>query len=140
MAGSGFRAVAMLNWLSQLFRRHREVPPQRRLSSPVRVLSDDKTITVNDGAGSIATLAWADLGNVTVLTTDMGPFQVDLFWVLSDRDGRHSITIPMDAGGEHTLLQAMQARLSGFDNMAVVEAMSSTGPGVFQIWPAAEMI
>jgi hypothetical protein len=33
----------------------------------------------------------------------------------------------------------MQARLTGFDNMAVVEAMSSTSNAVFQIWPAADL-
>ena len=130
----------MLNWLSKLFRRRDEALPQRRFISSVRVVHDDRIITVDDGAGGIATLAWADLGNVTVLTTDAGPFQIDLFWILTDRDNRHSLTVPMDASGEHALLKAMQARLAGFDNMAVVEAMSSTGDGVFQIWPAAEML
>jgi hypothetical protein len=126
----------MLNWLSKLFRRHREDVPLRRITSLVRVSHDDKVITVDSGTGTIAVLGWSDLASVTILTTDAGPFQVDLFWILSDRDGRHSLTIPMDASGEHALLKAMQARLSGFDNMAVVEAMSSTGYGVFQIWPA----
>ncbi|MCC7253350.1 hypothetical protein [Hyphomicrobium sp.] len=132
----------MLSWLSRLFRRRREALPslQRRPMSSVRVVHDDKVISVDSGTGLVSTLAWADLGSVTVLTTDAGPFQIDLYWVLTDRDGRHSITIPMDASGEHTLLKAMQARLSGFDNMAVVEAMSSTSGGVFQVWPAAEMV
>lgn len=125
----------MLDWLSKLFRPRHEAMPRRRSTSPLRVFHDDKVITVDDGKGGGATLNWADLASVTVLTTDAGPFQIDLFWVLSDRDGRHSLTIPMDAAGEHELLQAMQARLAGFDNMAVVEAMSSTGHDVFQIWP-----
>lgn len=129
----------MLNWLSKLFRRRHEAQPRRRSSSSVRVVHDDKTITVDDGAGGASTLAWADIGNVTVLTTDAGPFEIDLFWVLSDREGRRSLIVPMDAGGEHALLTAMQTRLAGFDNMAVVEAMSSTSGGVFQVWPAAEI-
>ncbi len=130
----------MLNWLSQLFRRRPEAVPHRRSTSPVRVVQDDKIISVYDDAGGIARLAWADLGNVTVLTSDTGPFEIDLFWVLADREGRQSITVPMGAEGENALLRAMQARLAGFDNMAVVEAMSSTGKGVFQIWPAAELV
>ena len=130
----------MLNWLSKLFGRRHEALPQRRVTSPVHVVLDDKTITVDDGAaGARATLAWADLGNVSVLTTDAGPFETDLFWILAHRDGRHALTIPMDANGEHALLVAMQARLPGFDNMAVVEAMSSTSNGEFQVWPAAEI-
>lgn len=132
----------MLNWLSKLFRRRQEALPlpQRRSTSPVRVNYDDRIITVDDGAGDLATIAWGDIGSVTVLTTDAGPFETDLFWVVSDRDGRQTITIPMDANGEHTLLIAMQARLSGFDNMAVIEAMSCTGGGVFRIWPPEELV
>jgi len=127
---------AMLDWLSKLFRRHQEASPQRRVASAVRVSHDDKLITVDSGTGDIASIAWSDLANVTILTTDAGPFLIDLFWILSHRDGRRALTIPMDAEGEHALLKAMQARLPGFDNMAVVEAMSSTEHDVFQIWPA----
>lgn len=105
----------------------------------MRVTHDEKTITMDDGAGTTAVLAWADLVNVTALTTDGGPFQTDLFWMLTDHDGRNSLLIPMGAQGEHELLLAMQTRLPGFDNMAVVEAMSSTTNGVFQIWPAASL-
>lgn len=130
----------MLNWLSRLFGRREEAKPQRRATSPVRVIQDDRMITVDDGSGSTAALAWSDLGNVTVLASGAGPFEVDLFWVLTDRGGRQTLTVPMGAEGEHELLRAMQTRLAGFDNMAVVEAMSSTGNGVFQIWPAAEMV
>jgi hypothetical protein len=130
----------MLNWISRLFRRRNEALPQRRSMSPVRVHHDDRIITVDDGAGNVSSIAWAELGNVTVLTTNAGPFVTDLFWILSDREGRTSITVPMDAAGEHALLRAMQARLAGFDNMAVVEAMSCTDGGVFQIWPAEDLV
>lgn len=130
----------MLTWLSKLFRRPQEALPERRRASPVMVVHDEKLISVDDGRGGVAVLAWADLGSVTVLTTDRGPFEADLFWILSDHDGRRSLTIPMDARGEHTLLQAMQTRLSGFDNMAVVEAMSSTTHGEFRVWPPVETL
>jgi hypothetical protein len=130
----------MLNWLSKLFRRRQEALPQRPFTSRVRVVHDDKFITVYDGEGGVVMLDWADIANVSVLTTDAGPFEIDLFWVLSDRDGRRTVTVPMGARGEHDLLQAMQIRFSGFDNMAVVEAMSSTANRAFQIWPPAEMI
>jgi hypothetical protein len=126
----------MLSWLSKLLRRHREALPHGRTQSAVRVSHDDRIITVDSGAGSVATLLWSNLANVAILTTEAGPLQMDLFWILSDRDRRNALTIPMDAEGEHALLKAMQTRLAGFDNMAVVEAMSSAGRGVFQIWPA----
>jgi len=129
----------MLSWLSRLFGQHPQAPASRRATvSAVRVRHDDKTISVDDGKGSTATLAWTDLGAVTILTSDRGPLEVDLVWILADREGRRMVAVPMGAEGEHALLKAMQTRLSGFDNMAVVEAMSSTDNGVFQIWPAGE--
>jgi hypothetical protein len=129
----------MLSWFSRLFGRGPELRPSRRAAAPsVRVEHDDKSISVHDGKGGVAALPWGDLASVTVMTNDLGPFDIDLFWILSDRDGRRTLTVPMGAEGEHALLKAMQSRLAGFDNMAVVEAMSSTGNGIFQIWPAAD--
>jgi hypothetical protein len=130
----------MLDWLSKLFRRRQEAPPHRPFTSRVRVIHDDKFITIYDGEGGVVMLDWADIDNVSVVTTDKGPFEIDLFWLLSDREGRRTVTVPMGARGEHDLLQAMQVRFSGFDNMAVVEAMSSTGNAEFQIWPPAGIV
>jgi len=129
----------MLNWLSKLFRRRHETFAQHRTMSAVKVMNDDKAITVDDGEGGVASIEWADIASVTVLTNDKGPFEADLFWVLSARDGRAPVSVPMGSDGEHQLLVTMQARLAGFDNMAVVEAMSSTDNGVFQIWPPADL-
>lgn len=130
----------MLNWLLRLLRRPRDAAPKSAVSTPVRVTHDDKLITVNDGAGTAVSVAWSDIGNISVLTTDAGPFEADLFWIMTDRDGRQSLIVPMGADGEPALLKSMQTRLAGFDNMAVVEAMSSTSNAVFQIWPAAGLV
>lgn len=129
----------MLSWLSKLFGRPNEVQSRRRSSSPVHVVQDDKLITLDDGTGDVASMLWSSLGNVAVMTTNLGPFQVDLFWVLTDKDGWQALMIPLDAQGERELLEAMQTRLPGFDNMAVIEAMSSSNNGVFQVWPAADV-
>ncbi|WP_439544280.1 hypothetical protein [Hyphomicrobium sp.] len=130
----------MLNWLLRLLRHPRDAVPKPAVSTPVRVTHDDKLITVDDGAGAAVSVAWSDIGNISVLTTDAGPFEADLFWIMTDRDGRQSLVVPMGADGEPALLKSMQARLAGFDNMAVVEAMSSTSNAVFQIWPAAGLV
>lgn len=124
----------MLSWLWKRFQRH-EMPPQRRVHvSPVLVTHNDKTITVRQPNGATEQIAWSDLGSVSVLTTEAGPYADDLFWVLTHRDGRRGPVVPMDAQGEHELLKSMQRRLPGFDNMAVVEAMGSTSNASFVIW------
>jgi hypothetical protein len=130
----------MLNWLLRMLMRPRDPAPSRTISTPVRVSHDDKQITVDDGVGATLTVPWSDIGNISVLTTDAGPFEADLFWIMTDRDGRQTLVVPMGADGEPQLLKSMQSRLAGFDNMAVVEAMSSTTNAVFQIWPPAELI
>lgn len=130
----------MLNWLLRLIWPPHDAALEEPISSPVQVSHDDKMIKVHDSTGAPVAIAWADIGNIAVLTTDAGPLDVDLFWIVTDRDGRQSLVVPMGADGEHELLQAMQARLTGFDNMAVVEAMSSTTNGIFQIWPAAPVL
>ena len=129
----------MLNWLLRMLRRPPDAAPKPIVATPVRVTHDDKLITVNDGASAPVSMTWPEVGNVSVLTTDAGPFEADLFWIVTDRDGRQSLIVPMGAEGEPALLQSMQARLAGFDNMAVVEAMNSTSNAVFQIWPAADL-
>lgn len=135
-AGTG----EMLEWLSKLFGRYREAAPQHRVTSSVRVRYDDKIITVDEGSGSLVMLAWTDLGNVALQAQHAVPPEADLIWILSDKEGRQALNVPMGADGESALVAAMQARLPDFDNMAVVEAMSSAGNGVFQVWPAAALI
>jgi hypothetical protein len=60
----------------------------------------------------------------------------DLYWLLHGTERRRPLLIRMGLPGEHDLVHAMQVRLDGFDNMAVVEAMSAKGPVGFKIWEA----
>ncbi len=67
-------------------------------------------------------------------TTDEGPFVPDVFWLLLTKDMSSGCIIPQGAAGENKLLEAMQKRLSGFNNEALIEAMGSTDNGRFLIW------
>ena len=84
--------------------------------------------------GTRQDLRWQDLGRVAIHTNDQGPFDVDLHWVLTSRDGRQSLSVPLGAPGEQELLAELQRRLPGFDNDAVVRAMSSTDNARFDVW------
>lgn len=126
----------MLSWLTRLFERRVERVEPRVSEPPYKVVFDERAITLTGPDGSTETVTWADLANVDVITTGGGPFEIDLFWVLTDKGGRRGPVVPMGARGEHEFVKAMQARLAGFDNMAVVEAMSSIGEARFPIWPA----
>lgn len=129
----------MLDWLKNLiFPRGHDVAVASRavVTSGFSVVFDERLIIVQDAAGQPRELPWGAIAGVSIETTSAGPFATDLFWLIEARDPRQSLILPMDADGEHELLKAMQSRLQGFDNMAVVEAMSSTDDAVFKIWPA----
>lgn len=129
----------MLRWLFELFER-KERPshpmPRGGRHSAVHVGVDDAGVRVHRADGRAENLAWADLGSVSIVTNDDGPFANDLFWILQSRDHSISVVVPMGAAGEKELLGAMQERLPGFDNMAVVDAMGSTGNASFVVWDA----
>ena len=81
--------------------------------------------------GKVEAVAWDDLQGVLIETNDEGPIGTDVYWILA---GKHSgCVIPQGATGEDALLARLQA-LPGFDNDAVIAAMSSTENQRFVCW------
>ena len=81
--------------------------------------------------GTVERVGWDDLQKVEVVTTGDGPFAPDVFWVLHGRNG--GCAIPQGATGDRHVLERLQA-LPGFDNEAVIAAMSSTSARRFLCW------
>ncbi len=79
-------------------------------------------------------ILWSQIETVSVRTLIGGAWAADVFWVI--RGKRQKLVLPFGAYGESDLVRAMQERLAGFDNMAVVEGLSSAGEGEIQVWPA----
>lgn len=94
---------------------------------------------MRDEKGRIALIGWEELSRVHVAVDKSDP-EGEIRWVLSDHHGGGDISVPMGAEGERAFITAMQRRLAGFDNMAVVEALSSPTSGEFQVWPAADLL
>jgi hypothetical protein len=131
----------MLSW----FRKRLETfwkpaAPVRAGPVGVRVRFDDTTISLSEREGRESRLDWSEIAAVTVITSDAGPIENDLYWVLHGRDRARTLVVPMGAEGEHELLHAMQERLQGFDNMTVIEAMGSTGNASFTVWEPAPAV
>lgn len=126
----------MLDWLRKRFLHHMPAAATRQGRSPVTVSFTADRITVTGASGAESEIAWGDIISVTILTTDRGPLESDLIWLLSPRDRHKSVMVPMGAEGENELLHAMQSRLPGFDNVAVIEAMGSTTNASFLVWEA----
>ncbi|MEM8605895.1 MAG: hypothetical protein AAGF92_02220 [Myxococcota bacterium] len=95
------------------------------------VTFDDHELVHTTTSGTTATIPWADLTRVQIVTTNAGPFACDLFWRLTANGTEH--TIASEAHGTDLLLERLQA-LPGFNNEAVIEAMGSTHHATFEVW------
>jgi hypothetical protein len=103
-----------------------------------------QSLTVDDwgirrplASGGEEAVAWADLAEVLILTTDEGPFAEDVFFALRAADGS-GVLVGQGLATEHDLLEILQARLPGLDNEAIIAAMGSTENAQFRLWPAQD--
>ncbi len=114
---------------------------ERSLVSPephpgaVSVTCDHTTITLHQPDGRSGSLDWDDIGSVTVAIT-ANEISDDVFWLILSRDRSRFLAVPLCAVGERELLLAMQIRLRGFDNDAVITAMTSTDTEHYVVWEA----
>jgi hypothetical protein len=109
--------------LGKLFAR---TPPRR-----ARVTFDAERVTRTLADGRTETVRWSDLQEVAILTTDEGPYADDVIWLLAGTDG--GCAVPSETDGMNELLPRLQ-QLPGFDNEAVIRAMSSTADARFVCW------
>jgi hypothetical protein len=104
-----------------------------RIKEPPRftVAFDDQAIVSSGEDRDDETIAWAELTEVVILNEDAFPVGSQ-YWLLAGRDGKGA-AISSEAEGMQALLAAMQERLPGFDNEAVIQAMGSLD-GAFRVW------
>jgi hypothetical protein len=98
----------------------------------------DDEIVATYPSGEKQAVRWESLTRVAIRTTSEGPFSPDVFWDLhAGRDDRPAVVYPGGATGETELLEELQKRLPGFDNDALITAMSCTSHGYFIVWQRA---
>lgn len=105
----------------------------------VTVTFTETTITAKYSNGEKRSIEWSNLSEVGVTTTDEGPIAEDVFWGLH-AGGEVRVVYPSTASGSQELLAAMQGRLPGFDNEALVNAMSSSENNHFVVWRGANLV
>ncbi|HEX2736207.1 MAG TPA: hypothetical protein VHM70_31615 [Polyangiaceae bacterium] len=82
--------------------------------------------------GSVEAVQWDELESVEIVTTDAGPFQQDVFWVLAAGD--HGCIVSGEFGGR---ILDHASRFAGWDHEAVIRAMGSTDHARFAVWDRA---
>ena len=115
-----------MSFLSRLFGRK----PTQPVANSIVAFDAQRIIrTMPDGTQEV--VRWDDLAEVSIVTTDDGPFTDDVFWVLSGSSS--GCLVPSEAQGIKALLSRLQ-ELPGFDNEAVIRAMGSTSNATFVCW------
>lgn len=92
---------------------------------------DDRVVSLSHPERKKEEVAWADIDEVVIATTDDGPWACDWYWVL--RAGSGGLVVPQGATGENKLLERLQ-RLPGFDSGAVLAAGPRTDNSQVTCW------
>lgn len=95
---------------------------------------NDEEIIIEYENGNEESYLFEDLKKATIITTDEGPFLDDVFWLMMFKI---IVMIPQGVQGEDKLLERMQ-KLPGFDNEAVIEAMTCSENDAFHVWDREE--
>jgi hypothetical protein len=96
------------------------------------VIIDEVGVRRDLGDGEIEDVAWKDLEEVQIVTTDEGPFAEDVFYLLVGPNGT-GCCVPQGSSQSAALLRRLQ-ELPDFDNDAVIRAMGCSENGRFVCW------
>jgi hypothetical protein len=80
-------------------------------------------------------VSWPDLLEVAVATSARTMDEEDVYVVLRGRFG-NDVSVPHSLAVESGVLTALQLRLNGFNDAAFIDALTSTGEGLFVLWRA----
>lgn len=99
-----------------------------------RVEFNQEKIWCLDPSGQKEEMNWDDIKMLKIRTTDEGPMLPDVFWEFYKDIKKPQLVFPGGATGESEILNAVQSKLPGFDNGALIKAMSSTDNNEFILW------
>jgi hypothetical protein len=116
--------MRFFQWLKSRF----EMAPLNRVSA---VNCHSNLIELKWSGGSTASIAIDDIRRVVIRTTDRGPFDDDVFFVIEATTGR--FVIPQQAAVAGDLLSNLQ-ELPGFDHEAVIESIGCVENREFLCW------
>ncbi|BDG01946.1 hypothetical protein [Anaeromyxobacter oryzae] len=111
---------------------------QKRLErkTQLRLRVDEAGIECAYPGGVCRRAAWADLTEVRIRTTSEGPHLEDVFWGFHTGSEMPQVIVPHEVAVQSELLDALQRRLPGLDDEAVIRAMGCGEDRFFVVWSA----
>jgi len=116
--------------ISRLIKRFIKKDDSKYYESLSHVGFDEKTIWVKHSEYNDSFL-WKELIGVAIRTNNNEPRAPDVFWILGSE--KKFLTYPDEANGEIEMFKRLQ-KLPGFNNEAVISAMSCTENKTFICW------
>lgn len=120
----------MFRWLHSLW---------RRIDPPIQQLIhfDENHINVVERDASHRKIAWCDIQQIVIVTTDGGPFIEDIYFHFIGSPS-HEVIVEHGAKGGLELIDRLFA-LPGFRTEPFKDAMVSVEHGEFLIWERSEL-
>jgi len=115
----------VLGWLGTLARS------KRTARGEWLVECDDEAVRCRGPEEEVESVRWADLQAVWIVTTDRGPWEDDLFYVLEGIEGE--CTVSSEALGVPGLIERL-TQLPGLDEEAYTQAIRCTDNERFLVW------
>ena len=119
--------MGRLSSLKRIFKSDGKLCPE----SLTEVGFDSERIWVKHPDQDEEFILWKDLIGIAIRTTDEGPLNPDVFWILEAKG--KTLVYPGGATGESEMLKRFQT-LPNFDNKAVISATGSAFNNTFLCW------
>lgn len=101
-----------------------------KLIERVKINSNDLRVFWQDGKEEV--FHFEDLTKITIITTDDGPFEPDVFWLLIFKI---PVLVPNDELVPGSLaIKDILLDLPGFEYEKFIQAMTSTDNNVYELW------
>jgi hypothetical protein len=113
----------MFSWIKNFFAK----------AEPERVIFDSCKISRFSGKELIEEIEWDTVYDISVMTTDEGPFQEDAFIVFRSEDKDEGIIVANGADGTPALVDEI-IKLPGFNESMFIDAMGCTSNNEFICW------
>ena len=92
---------------------------------------DEQEVICISPDGNKKSLNWSDLEAVKIITSDSGPWVVDVIWCL--HTASDNLAFPQGAKGDEAFLNRLQ-KLPNFNDEEVIKAMGCTNNKEFLVW------
>lgn len=116
----------------QFLREHLVFHSKRRPTQSFSATTDDLVREVSDG--TVERFRWDTLIKITIITTDGGPFEEDVFFLFEFTDG--GIVVPHQDELNLGLIKVVEERFGDLRYEEMIGAMCSTDNATFVIWEA----